>query len=155
MLRINLVILLVFHYKFPRIGTSREQFLPLLHPTCISEPRRRYFRVNYCFFKMGRDLCGFSCPATNGYINANGGHWDESALGAFGESITYDPAVSLNRAMVDDVRPFLVEAGKANGDMSRASGVGLEMWDMLTSFGIQSFLSDPGFPDHHLFNPGA
>ena len=53
-----------------------------------------------------------------GYINANGGHWDESALGAFGESITYDPAVSLNRAMVDYVRPLLVEAGKANGDMS-------------------------------------
>ncbi|MCO4761792.1 MAG: hypothetical protein KC502_09825, partial [Myxococcales bacterium] len=37
-----------------------------------------------------------------------GGHWDESALGCFGESITYDPDVTLNRAMVDDVRPFQV-----------------------------------------------
>ena len=43
-----------------------------------------------------------------GYYSA-GGHWDESALGCFGESITYDPDVTLGRAMVDDVRPFLVQ----------------------------------------------
>ena len=36
--------------------------------------------------------------------------WDESALGSWGESITYDPDLTLNRAMVDDVRPFLVDA---------------------------------------------
>ena len=36
--------------------------------------------------------------------------WDESSLGAFGESITYDPDWTLGRAMVDDVRPFLVES---------------------------------------------
>ena len=36
--------------------------------------------------------------------------WDESSIGAFGESITYDPDLTLNRAMVDDVRPFLVQA---------------------------------------------
>ncbi|MGB0592419.1 MAG: acetylxylan esterase [Myxococcota bacterium] len=35
--------------------------------------------------------------------------WDQSSLGAFGESITYDPDMTLNRAMVDDVRPFLVK----------------------------------------------
>ncbi len=39
-----------------------------------------------------------------------GAHWDESALGAFGESITYDPDMSLGRSMMDDVRPFLVDA---------------------------------------------
>jgi hypothetical protein len=39
------------------------------------------------------------------------GHWEESALGAFGESITYDPDQTANRSMVDDVRPFLVNAG--------------------------------------------
>ncbi|MGK0362878.1 MAG: hypothetical protein ACI9U2_005200, partial [Bradymonadia bacterium] len=44
-----------------------------------------------------------------GYSNA-GGHWDESALGVFGESITYDPDLALGRAMVDDVRPFLVQS---------------------------------------------
>ncbi len=37
--------------------------------------------------------------------------WDQSSLGAFGESITYDPDLTLGRAMVDDVRPFLVDAG--------------------------------------------
>ena len=44
-----------------------------------------------------------------GYSNA-GGHWDESALGAFGESITYDPDLALGRAMIDDVRPLLVQS---------------------------------------------
>ncbi len=39
-----------------------------------------------------------------------GGHWDESAVGAFGESITYDPDVNLGRAMVDDIRPLLVRS---------------------------------------------
>lgn len=34
--------------------------------------------------------------------------WDESSLGGWGESITYDPDLTLRRAMVDDVRPFLV-----------------------------------------------
>ena len=42
--------------------------------------------------------------------NTAGGHWDESALGVFGESITYDPDVTLGRAMMDDVRPFLVQS---------------------------------------------
>lgn len=41
-----------------------------------------------------------------------GGNWQESALGAFGESVTYDPDETLRRAMVDDVRPFLVQADR-------------------------------------------
>ena len=36
--------------------------------------------------------------------------WDESALGCWGESITYDPDLTLQRSMVDDVRPFLVQS---------------------------------------------
>ena len=36
--------------------------------------------------------------------------WDESALGCWGESITYDPDMTLNRSMLDDVRPFLVQS---------------------------------------------
>ena len=40
------------------------------------------------------------------------GHWDESAIGAFGESITDDPDVTLNGAMMDDVRPLLVQADR-------------------------------------------
>ncbi len=36
--------------------------------------------------------------------------WDESALGSWGESVTYDPDIGLSRSMIDDVRPFLVTA---------------------------------------------
>ncbi len=39
-----------------------------------------------------------------------GGHWDETALGCFGESVTYDPDMTLRRAPLDDVRPFLVQS---------------------------------------------
>jgi len=39
-----------------------------------------------------------------------GGHWDESALGVFGESVTYDKDMTLRRAQQDDVRPFLVQS---------------------------------------------
>jgi len=38
--------------------------------------------------------------------------WDESSIGVFGESITYDPDLTLGRAMVDDVRPFLVQTDR-------------------------------------------
>ncbi len=34
--------------------------------------------------------------------------WDEAAIGSWGESITYDPDVNLNRSMFDDVRPLMV-----------------------------------------------
>jgi len=48
--------------------------------------------------------------------------WDESSLGAFGESITYDPDLTLGRAMVDDVRPFLVNAGSQWGWTGNVGG---------------------------------
>ena len=47
--------------------------------------------------------------------------WDESALGAWGESITYDPDKTLRRAMLDDVRPFLMEV---NGQYNWTGNVG-------------------------------
>ena len=34
--------------------------------------------------------------------------WDEAAMGSWGESITFDPDVNLQRSMIDDVRPLLV-----------------------------------------------
>lgn len=42
-----------------------------------------------------------------GYNYKSGGHWQESSIGPVGESITYDPDLTLGRAMVDDIRPFL------------------------------------------------
>lgn len=34
--------------------------------------------------------------------------WDQSAIGSYGESVTYDPDMVLGRAMINDVRPFLM-----------------------------------------------
>ena len=42
--------------------------------------------------------------------------WDQSALGSWGESVTYDPDICLNRSMVDDVRPFQV-TGPTGGNL--------------------------------------
>ncbi|AQQ72242.1 hypothetical protein SMSP2_02623 [Limihaloglobus sulfuriphilus] len=36
--------------------------------------------------------------------------WEESALGSWAETITYDPDVCLNRSMIDDCRPIMVYA---------------------------------------------
>lgn len=36
--------------------------------------------------------------------------WDQSAIGSWGESVTYDPDRGLERAFVNDVRPFCVTA---------------------------------------------
>ena len=67
--------------------------------------------------------------------------WDESSLGAFGESITYDPDLTLSRSMVDDVRPFLVQAQN--------------QWSWTGNVGGASFLVYQGVlptdrPDHQL-----
>ena len=48
--------------------------------------------------------------------------WDESSLGAFGETITYDPDLTLGRSMVDDVRPFLVESASKWGWTGNVGG---------------------------------
>ena len=42
--------------------------------------------------------------------------WDQSALGSWGESVTYDPDIGLNRSMIDDVRPFLVTSPQGNNN---------------------------------------
>ena len=42
--------------------------------------------------------------------------WDQSALGSWGESVTYDPDICLNRSMIDDVRPFLVLGSKTGNN---------------------------------------
>ena len=35
--------------------------------------------------------------------------WDQVAIGSWGESICYDPDINLNRSMIDDVRPLMVQ----------------------------------------------
>jgi hypothetical protein len=63
--------------------------------------------------------------------------WDESSLGAWGESITYDPDMTLSRSQVDDVRPFLVNAGGEwgwTGNVGGASFLVYEPAEGYTSF---------------------
>ena len=55
--------------------------------------------------------------------------WDESSIGAFGESITYDPDLTLNRAMVDDVRPFLVQASNKWSWTGNVGGASFLVYD--------------------------
>jgi hypothetical protein len=49
--------------------------------------------------------------------------WDQAAIGSWGESITYDPDVNLNRSMIDDVRPLMV-TGMGGGRWSWTGNVG-------------------------------
>ncbi|MDR1094685.1 MAG: hypothetical protein LBL66_11120 [Clostridiales bacterium] len=48
--------------------------------------------------------------------------WDESALGSWGESVTYDPDIGQNRSMIDDVRPFLVSMSEQYGWSGNVGG---------------------------------
>ena len=48
--------------------------------------------------------------------------WDQSALGSWGESVTYDVDQCLGRAMIDDVRPFLVRSTTGNNEKFSWSG---------------------------------
>ena len=47
--------------------------------------------------------------------------WDQSSMGSWGESITYDPDVNLNRSMIDDVRPLMVN-GTSNSSPNQKWG---------------------------------
>lgn len=48
--------------------------------------------------------------------------WDQSALGSWGESVTYDPDINLSRSIIDDVRPFLVTAPTGGNNQFSWSG---------------------------------
>ncbi len=50
--------------------------------------------------------------------------WDQSALGSWGESVTYDPDVGLGRAFVDDVRPFMTLHGRTKAKYSWTGNIG-------------------------------
>lgn len=49
--------------------------------------------------------------------------WDQAAIGSWGESITYDPDINLNRSMIDDVRPLMV-TGMRGGQWEWTCNVG-------------------------------
>lgn len=48
--------------------------------------------------------------------------WDQSALGSWGESTCYDPDIGLSRAIINDVRPFLVTGPTGGNNQFNWSG---------------------------------
>ena len=80
----------------------------------------RWGRDAYAASHGQLSLIGWNADARNPPPAA---HWDESALGCWGESITYNPDRTF-RSMVDDVRPFLVQAQDNNGRWNWTGNVG-------------------------------
>lgn len=50
--------------------------------------------------------------------------WDQVAIGSWGEMFCYDPDVNLNRSMIDDVRPLMVNGMRDNGPWQWTVNVG-------------------------------
>lgn len=71
-------------------------------PLELGQTRRLRLRVIYGYWG-GVGAVSHAQLSVIGY----GGNWkwDESALGAWGESMTYDPTLHLGAAFIDDVRP--------------------------------------------------
>jgi len=67
-------------------------------------------------FTIARAKWGATFAASHAQLSLVGWgthqQWEESALGCWGESITYDPDLTLGRSMIDDVRPFLVQSNQ-------------------------------------------
>ncbi|MDG1478580.1 MAG: hypothetical protein P8R54_03270 [Myxococcota bacterium] len=84
-----------------------------LYSTMELEPGSHEFEHTFAHSKWGDAYAAAHAQLSLiGWGTATHGdqQWDESSLGAFGESVTYDPDLTLSRSMVDDIRPFQVDA---------------------------------------------
>ena len=90
-------------------------------PLAAGQTRRFRLRVIYGYWG-GAGAVSHSQLCVIGY----GGNWkwDESALGAWGETMTYDPTLHLGAAFVDDVRPAFTTSmsGKTHGWTENVGG---------------------------------
>ena len=112
-----------------------------LYSTLELEPGTHEFEHTFAHAKWGETYAvQHSQLALLGY--GYNQQWDESSLGAWGESITYDPDMTLSRATVDDVRPFLVDASGEWGWTGNVGGGSFLVY--ASSDGYESF------PDHQL-----
>lgn len=57
-----------------------------------------------------------------GWGGSNNLLWEESSMGSWGESVTYDPDMGLGRSMIDDVRPFLITSSHFNSQRFNWTG---------------------------------
>ena len=99
----------VYRFRSPRTGTIRPSGITW-GSSLLLEPGSHEFEHTFAHSKWGE-----AYAVQHAQLSLIGwGHnqqWDESSIGCWGESITYDPDMTLARAQVDDVRPFLVNAG--------------------------------------------
>lgn len=90
-------------------------------PLAAGETKRFRLRVIYGYW-AGAGAVSHSQLSVIGY----GGNWkwDESALGAWGESMTYDPTQHLGAAFIDDVRPAFTTSmsGREHGWTENVGG---------------------------------
>ena len=90
-------------------------------PLEAAQSRRIRLRVVYGYWG-GAGAVSHSQLCVIGY----GGNWkwDESALGAWGETMTYDPTLHLGAAFIDDVRPAFTTSmsGKTYGWTENVGG---------------------------------
>ena len=108
---------------------SQETYVPIVHDgdwlrgsTLLTlqsgETRRFKLRVIYGYWG-GAGAISHSQLSLIGW----GGNWmwDESALGAWGESMTYDPTQHVGSAFLDDIRPsFTLSMGGSNSPYADA-----------------------------------
>ncbi len=89
-------------------------------PLAAGQTRRFRLRVIYGYW-AGAGAVSHAQLSVIGY----GGNWkwDESALGAWGESMTYDPTGHLGAAFIDDVRPAFTTS-RSGGDHGWTENVG-------------------------------
>ncbi len=92
-----------------------------LVPMAAGQSKRFRLRVIYGYWG-GAGAVSHAQLCVIGY----GGNWkwDESALGAWGESMTYDPTLHLGAAFIDDVRPAFTTSmsGKTHGWTENVGG---------------------------------
>ncbi len=79
-------------------------------------------------FAMASSKYGSAYAAAHAQLSLIGWNcnqlWDESSLGDWGESITYDKDQNANRSVIDDVRPFLMENSDMGGKWNWTGNVG-------------------------------
>ncbi len=112
-----------------------------LHTSFVLEPGEKAFEHTFAHAKWGETYAVQHAQLSLQGWGRNMQQWEQSSIGAWGESITYDPDLTLSRSFIDDVRPFLVNASKP--------------WDWTGNVGGANFLvydfeGRTSFPDHQL-----
>lgn len=100
-----------------------------LHTSFILDPGVSEFEHTFAHAKWGETYAVQHSQLSLVGWGRNMQQWEESSIGAWGESITYDPDLTLSRSFVDDVRPFLVNASSQWGWTGNVGGANFLVYD--------------------------